>query len=106
MADIETKPARILLSPNGTCGEMFVTTAELALASGNLDLVPDAELERVLTAAVRLYAAKVDLDNKQISPVTAEKLTPTDVVVSVTAMIRAVGLNLWDLSMWFQRPHS
>jgi hypothetical protein len=28
------------------------------------------------------------------------------VVVSVTAMVRAVGLNLWDLSMWFQRPHS
>jgi hypothetical protein len=106
MADIETKPARTGAPANGTCGETFVATAERALTSGDLDLVPDAELERVLTAAVRLYAAKVDLDNKAISPVTAEKLTPTDVVVSVTAMIRAVGLNLWDLSMWFQRPHS
>ena len=87
-------------------GDDFVAAAERALASGDLDLVTDTELERVLTAAVRLYAAKVDLDNKPLSPVTAEKLTPTDVVVSVTGMIRAVGLNLWDLSMWFQRPHS
>ena len=60
----------------------------------------------MLTAAVRLYAAKVDLDGSSMSPVTADKLTPTDVVVSVTAMVRAVGLNLWDLSMWFQRPRS
>jgi hypothetical protein len=31
-------------------------------------------------------------------------MTPTDIVVTVTAMIRACGLNLWDLSMWVQRP--
>jgi hypothetical protein len=104
MAEIDTKPARA--TAPAACGDAFVSTAERALTSGDLDLVPDAELERVLTAAVRLYAAKVDLDNKSISPVSAEKLTPTDVVVSVTAMIRAVGLNLWDLSMWFQRPHA
>jgi hypothetical protein len=106
MAETKTRPAPTSAPANGSCGDAFVTAAERALASGDLDLVPDAELERVLTAAVRLYAAKVDLDNKSISPVTAEKLTPTDVVVSVTAMVRAVGLNLWDLSMWFQRPHS
>ena len=106
MADIETKPARTSAPANPTCGDTFVAAAERALTSGDLDLVSDAELERVLTAAVRLSAAKVDLDNKPIRPVTAEKLTPTDVVVSVTGMIRAVGLNLWDLSMWFQRPHS
>jgi hypothetical protein len=106
MAETKTRPAPASAPANAPCGDAFVASAERALASGDLDLVPDAELERVLTAAVRLYAAKVDLDNKSISPVTAEKLTPTDVVVSVTAMVRAVGLNLWDLSMWFQRPHS
>jgi hypothetical protein len=106
MAETKTWPAPGSAPANAPCGDTFVASAERALASGDLNLVPDAELERVLTAAVRLYAAKVDLDNKSISPVTAEKLTPTDVVVSVTAMVRAVGLNLWDLSMWFQRPHS
>ena len=106
MAEAKTRPAATGAPTSTACGDAFVAAAERALTSGDLDLVTDAELERVLTAAVRLYAAKVDLDNKSISPVTAEKLTPTDVVVSVTAMIRAVGLNLWDLSMWFQRPHA
>jgi hypothetical protein len=106
MTDTKTRPVPTGAPASAVGGDVFVAAAERALASGDLDLVTDAELERVLTAAVRLYAAKVDLDNKSISPVTPEKLTPTDVVVSVTAMIRAVGLNLWDLSMWFQRPQS
>jgi hypothetical protein len=105
MAELETQGMRTeaIAAP---CVDEFVATAERALASGDLDLIADAELERVLTAGLRLYAAKVDLDEKSFSPVTADKLTPTDVVVSVTAIIRAVGLNLWDLSMWFQRPRS
>lgn len=106
MAEIKTRPAPPSASANAACGDGFVASAERALATGDLDLVTDAELERVLTAAIRLYAAKVDLDNKPINPVTAEKLTPTDVVASVTAIVRAVGLNLWDLSMWFQRPQA
>jgi hypothetical protein len=106
MTETKTRPAPNGAPASAACGDAFVAAAERALASGDLDLVNNAELERVLTAAVRLYAAKVDLDNKSLTPVTAEKLTPTDVVVSVTAMIRAVGLNLWDLSMWFQRPQS
>jgi hypothetical protein len=86
------------------CGDAFVRAAERALASGNLDGISDAELARVLTAAVRLYAAKSDTVDTKPVPVEAEKLTPTDAVVTVTELIRAVGLNLWDLSMWVQRP--
>jgi hypothetical protein len=82
----------------------FVAAAERALASGDVDKISDEELARVMTAAVRLYAAKVDVDGDTPTPVEPEKLTPTDVVVTVTQLIRAVGLNLWDLSMWVQRP--
>ncbi|MBV8913441.1 MAG: hypothetical protein JOZ05_10435 [Acetobacteraceae bacterium] len=83
-------------------GSDFVTAAEQALATGKLDGVPDAELERVMTAAVRLYAAKAEADDPP-AVVTSELVTPTDIVVTVSALIRAVGLNLWDLSMWFNR---
>ncbi len=86
------------------CGETFVRAAERALADGNLDAIPQDEIARVMTAAVRLYAAKVDADAAAAPPVEPDKLTPTDVVVTVSAIIKAVGLNLWDLSMWFQRP--
>ena len=85
-----------------TLGGDFVTAAEHALQSGQLNRVSDADLERVMTAAVRLYAAKAEADEPP-AVVTAEQVTPTDIVVTVSALIRAVGLNLWDLSMWFNR---
>jgi hypothetical protein len=85
-----------------TLGSDFVTAAEHALQSGQLDRVSDAELERVMTAAVRLYAAKAEADEPP-AVVTAAQVTPTDIVVTVSALIRAVGLNLWDVSMWFNR---
>jgi hypothetical protein len=84
-------------------GGDFVDAAERALASGDLSLVPDAELERVMTAAVRLYAAKAETDDPPATPITAERVTPTDVVVTASDIIRAAGLNLWDVSMWFRR---
>jgi len=84
-------------------GADFVGAAERALSSGKLDQVSDAELEAVMTAAVRLYAAKAEADDAEVRPVTPERVTPTDIVVTVSALIRAVGLNLWDVSMWFNR---
>jgi hypothetical protein len=88
---------------SAACGEDFVATAERALTSGNLELVDDADLERVMTAAVRLYAAKAETDQPPERPITPDRVTPTDVVVAVSDIIRAAGLNLWDVSMWFRR---
>jgi hypothetical protein len=84
-------------------GDDFVDAAERALASGDLGSVSDADLERVMTAAVRLYAAKTETDAPPATPITPERVTPTDVVVAVSDIIRAAGLNLWDVSMWFRR---
>jgi hypothetical protein len=85
-------------------GDDFVSAAEQAIASGDLNRISDDEIARVMTAAVRLYAAKVDVDGETPLPVEPDKVTPTDIVVAVSGMIKAVGLNLWDLSMWLQRP--
>ena len=83
-------------------GDAFVAAAERALAAGKPDQVSDVELQRVMTAAVRLFAAKVDAGSEPLA-LANDQVTPTDVVVAVTGMLRAAGLNLWDLSMWFRR---
>ena len=88
---------------DGVLGEDFVAAAERALSSGNPALVTDADLERVMTAAVRLYAAKAETDNPPASPIAPANVTPTEIVVTVSDLIRAAGLNLWDVSMWFNR---
>jgi hypothetical protein len=100
MAEIDTSVA----PDTAACGEDFVATVDKALASGNVGAVSDAQLARVMTAAVRLYAAKVDVDGETPAPIDPAQVTPTDIVVTVSQLIRSVGLNLWDLSMWFQRP--
>jgi hypothetical protein len=84
-------------------GDDFVAAAERALSSGDPAQVADAELERVLTAAVRLYAAKTESDKPPMQPITPANVTPTDIVVTASDMIKAAGLNLWDVSMWFNR---
>ena len=87
-------------------GNDFVEAAERALSSGQLGQVSDAELERIMTAAVRLYAAKSESDKPPAQPITPSAVTPTEVVVMASDLIRAVGLNLWDVSMWFNRKKS
>ena len=84
-------------------GDDFVEAAERALSSGQPGQVADADLERVLTAAVRLYAAKTESDKPPAQAVTPSAVTPTDVVVTVSDIIKSAGLNLWDVSMWFNR---
>lgn len=84
-------------------GDDFVAAAERALSSGQPGQVSDGDLERVLTAAVRLYAAKAETDTPPAQAITPSRVTPTDVVVTVSDLIRSAGLNLWDVSMWFNR---
>jgi len=84
-------------------GDDFVDACARALASGRPSDVSDADLARVMTAAVQLYAAKRDGGDAAAPPVLADRITPTEIVVTVSDLIRAAGLNLWDVSMWFNR---
>jgi hypothetical protein len=81
----------------------FVAEAERALASGDFSGISDDEIARVMTAAIRVYAAKSEALEATPSPIVPEKVTPTDVVVAVSEIVKAAGLNLFDLSMWFRR---
>jgi hypothetical protein len=83
--------------------EAFVDMAERALANGGSSSIPSAELERVITAALKLYAAKAEGEATLPPPVSADKITPTEVVIAVTEMLRATNLNLFDLAMWYRR---
>lgn len=85
-------------------GADFVRLAEEALSSGIRHSPADVGLQRVLSAAVRLYAARVEMEVGQAPPIASETVSPTDVVVTVSDMIRAVDINLFDLAMWYRRP--
>jgi hypothetical protein len=83
----------------------FAAAAERALAGGDYSRVAGGDLERVMSAAVKLYAAKTEAQAGEPPPppVSAERVTPTEVVVVVSEMLRAVDVSLFDLAMWYRR---
>jgi len=79
--------------------------AEKALRDGTTDRISDETVQRLLTAGTKLFANKVEMEERFFLPfVSAEAATATDVVVTVSDMLRAVNLNTFDLAMWFRRP--
>jgi hypothetical protein len=78
---------------------------ERALTLGKTEDIPDETVQRLLTAGTRLFANKVEMEERFFSPYTgAEAVTATDVVMTCSDMLRAVNLSTFDLAMWFQRP--
>ena len=83
--------------------DAFVSVAERALTKGASSRVGSSELERVLTAAIKLYAAKAEAEEQFPAPVSAEKVTPTEIVLVVSELLRAADISLFDLAMWYRR---
>jgi hypothetical protein len=81
----------------------FAAAAERAAQVGRTMAITNAELAAVITAALKLYAAKVEAEGGPFAPVAPDKATPTEVVLVVSEMLRALDISLFDLAMWYRR---
>ena len=78
--------------------------ARRALEAGEPERFSDRAVQDLMTAALKLFAAKVEKEERFFSPLPApDAVTPTEVVVTVSEILRAVNLNTFDLNMWFRR---
>ena len=60
----------------------------------------DAELQRSLAALVREYARRVE-EHGKLAPFPPEAdVTATEVMITVSAILAAAGLQLFELGMW------
>ena len=82
----------------------FCAQARAALKRGAPDAITDKTLQQVLTAAVKIYAAKVERRGHDVAPFTPGAVTATETVVTACGMIRAADLNMFDVAIWFHRP--
>jgi hypothetical protein len=82
----------------------FCAAARQALKRGEPDAVSDKTLQQVLTAAVKLYAAKVERRGHDVVPYASDAVTATETVVTACGLIRAADLNMFDVAIWFHRP--
>jgi hypothetical protein len=60
----------------------------------------DAEIQDMLAKAVRLYAERVAERDGALPAFSAGQATATEVMVTVTAMLKAVNLQVFELGMW------
>ena len=97
------KPSRRVARSNVMPAD-FCAAARDALKRGEPDAISDKTLQQVLTAAVKVYAAKVERRGHDVVPFPQHAVTATETVVTACAMIRAADLNMFDVAIWFHRP--
>jgi hypothetical protein len=84
-------------------GSAFCAQVDDALERGKPEAVPDESLQRVLTAAVRLYAAKSEDRARELPPFGDKPVNATEAVTAICAFMRAADINFFDLQMWYRR---
>ena len=89
---------------NGVQSGDFCAAARDALKRGEPDAISDKTLQQVLTAAVKVYAAKVERRGHDVVPFPQHAVTATETVVTACGLIRAADLNMFDVAIWFHRP--
>jgi hypothetical protein len=94
-----TSAASDIVSPAG----QFCALAEAAVEKGAPELVPDEVLQRVLSAAVRLYTVKSEGRERELAPFGERPVNATEAVTAICAIMRAADLNFFDLQMWYRR---
>ena len=60
----------------------------------------DAEIQTMLAKAVRLFAERAQERDGALAAFGPDDATATDVMITVTAMMKAVNLQVFELGMW------
>src|SRR5438132_10939866 len=75
-------------------GASFCSAVDDALKNGKPDAVPDESLQRVLSAAVRLYAAKSEDRERELAPVGDRHVNATEGGTATRPNMRAADVDL------------
>jgi hypothetical protein len=92
----------------------WIDAAAAALLAASRDLVERGEASRVsdeavaqiMTAAIRLYFAKSDGEERTFRPIAGrkdEELTATELLSAVSELLRALRLGPMELALWYRR---
>jgi hypothetical protein len=78
---------------------------EQVLAQDGAAAISDESVQKIMTAAVKLFHRKSLAEGRAFLPVISEQaLTPTEAVQAACELIRTVNLNPFDLALWNSRP--
>ena len=75
-------------------------SATLAAALADPDSVSDAALRMLIANVVRFYAVKAEAGMRAPLPADGGGVTITDAMLTVTDLLHALNVQLFELSMW------
>jgi hypothetical protein len=73
---------------------------------GEASRVSDGAVAQIMTAAIRLYVAKSDGEERTFRPIAGrkdEELTATELLSAVSELLRALRLGPMELALWYRR---
>jgi len=96
------------MSPSEEAAKLSALLAELrgqmerTTEAGELARVPREDVTKLVSGAVKLYAAAAEETESEI-PVIDSTVSTTEAMVMACALLRAHRLNPFDLALWFSR---
>jgi hypothetical protein len=87
------KPA----SATAAAAEQLAAEIQRALHAGDHEVLTPEVLQKLMTAACRLYSAQVEAGSTAL-PV--GEVTPTDIMVTASGLMKAGNLAVFELGMW------
>lgn len=71
-----------------------------ALAQGRLDILPPEAMQALFASMCKLYSANVEQGAPYLPVGPRSGVTPTDVMVVASKLLRATNLQVFELGMW------
>jgi hypothetical protein len=84
--------------------EALAAHFEELISLGRTEEVEPAELQRLLTAAVRLYSTKAEREGG-FPAVTRGSLTATDAMITSSALLQSANVQVFELGLWQSWAH-
>jgi hypothetical protein len=73
---------------------------ERSLADGRFDTLTPEALQALMAAACKAYAAQIEAGNPMAALAQRTTVTPTEVMVTASGLLRAANLAVFELGMW------
>jgi hypothetical protein len=105
----KTAAAKPVAEPAGKSAGVATASAEATrlaadiergLADGRIDLLTPQALQALMAAACKAYAAQIEAGNPMAALAQRTTVTPTEVMVTASGLLRATNLAVFELGMW------
>lgn len=76
------------------------------VSGGEAARISDQAVAQIMTAAIRLYVAKTDGEERTFRPIAGERdseMTATELLSAVSELLRALHLGPMELALWYRR---